>query len=148
MTPDGALGRFFAAAQAIVDPGDPLNYAHHCALEELPGTNGWAPRDILLQVVLNDTIVPNSSSESLARAMGATHINPIRAVSGLSAKTGPLTANGATGSTLVMTQFDKINGGKTAVHGDLIFSPEGQAQYVDFFKSGLSSPHATAKPAY
>lgn len=147
-TPDGALGRFFAAAQAIVDPGDPLNYAHYCALEELPGTTGSAPRDILLQVVLNDTIVPNSSSESLARAMGAAHMNPVRPVSGLAAKTGPLTANGSTGSTLVMSQFDKINGGKTAVHGDLIFAPEGQAQYVDFFKSGLASAHATAKPPY
>lgn len=147
-TPDGALGRFFAATQAIVDPGDPLNYARHCALEELPGTTGFAPRDILLQVVLNDTIVPNSSSEALARAMGATHMNPIRSVSGLPEKMGALSANGATGSTLVMSQFDKIEGGKTAVHGDLIFSPEGQAQYVEFFKTGLSNAHATAKPPY
>jgi pimeloyl-ACP methyl ester carboxylesterase len=148
LTPEGALGRFFATAQAIVDPGDPINYAHYCALDELPGTTGSAPRDILLQVVLNDTIVPNSSSESLARAMGAGHMNPVRPVSGLPAKTGPLTGNGATGSTLVMSQFDKINGGENAVHGDLIFAPEGRAQYVDFFKSGLAAPHATAKPPY
>lgn len=147
-TPDGALGRFFAVSQAVVDPGDPLNYSRFCALEELPGTTGGKPRDILLQVVLNDTIVPNSSSEALARAMGATHQNPIRSVSGLPEKTGTLTANGATGSTLVMSQFDKINNGKIAVHGELIFAPEGQAQYVEFFKSGLSAPHATVNPAY
>lgn len=147
-TPDGALGRFFAVSQAVVDPGDPLNYSRFCALDELSGTTGAKPRDILLQVVLNDTIVPNSSSEALARAMGATHVNPLRPVSGLPEKTGPLSANGATGSTLVMSQFDKINGGKKAVHGELIFAPEGQAQYVEFFKSGLASPHATVKPAY
>lgn len=147
-TPEGFLGRFFATTQAIVDPGDPLNYARYCALEELPGTTGAKPRDILLQVVLNDTIVPNTSSESLARAMGGTHMNPIRSVSGLPEKTGALTGNGATGSTLVMSQFDKINGGKTAIHGDLIFAPEGQAQYVEFFKTGLANPHATAKPPY
>lgn len=147
-TPEGFLGRFFATTQAIVDPGDPLNFARFCALEELPGTTGAKPRDILLQVVLNDTIVPNSSSEALARAMGATHQNPIRSVSGLPEKTGPLTANGATGSTLVMSQFDKINGGKAAIHGELIFAPEGQAQYVEFFKTGLANPHATVKPAY
>lgn len=148
MTPDGALGRFFAAAQAIVDPGDPLNYARHCALEALPGTTGFAPRDILLQVVMDDTIVPNSSSEALARAMGATHMNPIRSVSGLPEKTAPLSANGPTGSTLVMSQFDKINGGERAVHGDLIFAPEGQAQYVEFFKTGLAAPHATVPAPY
>jgi len=147
-TPEGFLGRFFATTQAIVDPGDPLNYARYCALEELPGTTGAKPRDILLQVVLNDTIVPNTSSESLARAMGATHMNAIRSVSGLPEQAGPLTGNGATGSTLVMSQFDKINGGKTAVHGELIFAPEGQAQYVEFFKTGLANPHATAKPPY
>lgn len=147
-TPDGALGRFFAVTQAIVDPGDPLNFARFGAMEELPGTTGATPRDILLQVVLNDTIVPNSSSEALARAMGATHMNPIRPVSGLSSKTGPLTGNGATGSTLVMSQFDKIEGGKTAAHGELIFSPEGQGQYVEFFKTGLTAAHATAKPPY
>ncbi|MBK9264787.1 MAG: hypothetical protein IPM54_34010 [Polyangiaceae bacterium] len=148
MTPDGALGRFFAVTQAIVDPGDPLNYARYCAIEELPGTTGATPRDVLLQVVLNDTIVPNSSSEALARAVGADHMNPVRPVTGLPAKTGPLSGNGPTGSTLVMSQFDKINGGKTAVHGDLIFAPEGQAQYVEFFKTGLTAPHATAKPPY
>ncbi len=47
-----------------------------------------------------------------------------------------------------MSQFDKINNGKIAVHGELIFAPEGQAQYVEFFKSGLSAPHATVNPAY
>lgn len=147
-TPEGALGRFFAVSQAIVDPGDPLNYARYGALEQLAGTTGGSPRDILLQVVLDDTIVPNSSSEALARAMGATHMNALRSVSGLPEKTGPLSANGATGSTLVMSQFDKINGGKKAIHGDLIFAPEGQAQYVEFFKSGLGGAHATAKPPY
>jgi hypothetical protein len=147
-TPDGALGRFFAVSQAIVDPGDPLNYARYCALDELPGTTGAAPRDVLLQVVLNDTVVPNSSSEALARAVGATLMNPVRSVNGLVTATGPLTANGPTGSTLVMSQFDKINGGETAVHGDLIFAPEGRAQYVDFFKTGLASPHGTAVPPY
>ncbi len=36
-TADGALGRFFAMTQAIVDPGDPLNYARYGTLEALPG---------------------------------------------------------------------------------------------------------------
>lgn len=56
-TPDGALGRFFAATQAIVEPGDPLSYARFGTLEALPGVPGWEPRDVLLQEVVNNSIV-------------------------------------------------------------------------------------------
>jgi len=147
-TPDGALARFFAVTQAIVDPGDPINYARFANDEPFPGLPGMASRDVLLKVVLNDTIVPNSTSEALARAMGMTHMNPIRPVSGLPSAKGPLTGNGKSGSTLVMSQFDKIEGGKIAQHGELIFSPEGKAQYVEFFQTGLTSAHATAAPPY
>ena len=77
-----------------------------------------------------------------------THMNAIRPVSGLPVAEGPLTGNGKTGSTLVMSQFDKIEGTKLAVHGELIFSPEGRAQYVEFFQTGLAQPNATAKPPY
>ncbi|MDI1433221.1 alpha/beta hydrolase family protein [Polyangium sorediatum] len=147
-TPDGALARFFAVTQAIVDPGDPINYARFASGEPLPGAPESKPRDVLLQVVMNDTIVPNSTSEALARASGMTLMNAIRPVSGLPVAEGPLTGNGKTGSTLVMSQFDRIEGTKLAVHGELIFSPEGQAQYVEFFQTGLAEPYATAKPPY
>ena len=147
-TPDGALARFFAVTQAIVDPGDPINYARFASGERLPGAPESNPRDVLLQVVMNDTIVPNSTSEALARAAGLTLMNTIRPVSGLPAAEGPLTGNGASGSTLVMSQFDKIEGTKLAVHGDLIFSPEARAQYVEFFQTGLAEPYATAAPPY
>ncbi|MDI3290208.1 hypothetical protein [Polyangium sp. 15x6] len=147
-TPDGALARFFAVTQAIVDPGDPINYARFASGEPLPGAPESKPRDVLLQVVMNDTIVPNSTSEALARASGMTLMNAIRPVSGLPVAEGPLSGNGETGSTLVMSQFDRIEGTKLAVHGELIFSPEGQAQYVEFFQTGLAEPYATAKPPY
>src|SRR5262249_49787300 len=35
-TADGAMGRFFATTQAIVDPGDPLNFARFASLEATP----------------------------------------------------------------------------------------------------------------
>jgi hypothetical protein len=41
-----------------------------------------------------------------------------------------------------------MDGGKTASHGELIFSPEGRAQYVEFFKTGLGAAHATVPPPY
>jgi len=147
-TPDGGLARFFSVTQAIVDPGDPINYARFGAQEPLGGVSGWTPRDVLLQVVMNDTIVPNSTSEALARAMGMTSMSPLIPVSGLPDAEGPLVGNGPMGSTLVMSQFDKIEGDKPAQHGELIFSPEARTQYVHFFKSGLEGAQAEALPPY
>ena len=41
-----------------------------------------------------------------------------------------------------------MNGDTAATHGELIFSPEAQKQYVAFFASGLAAGHATVPPAY
>ncbi len=125
-TADGALGRFFAISQAIVDPGDPLNYARFGTLLAAPGVAGWKARDVLLQEVIDDSIVPNSTSEALARAAGLVLADPIRPVSGLPGGAAPLTGNLASGATGVIAQFDKIEGGQMATHGELIFSPEAQ----------------------
>lgn len=144
-TPDGALGRFFAATQAIVDPGDPLNYARYGTLEALPGVDGWEARDVLLQEVVKDSIVPNSTSELLARTAGLVNMNPVTDVSGMPTTTGPVTANLPGGATGVMSQWTTIEDGKTATHGELIFAPEAQAQYVKFFASGLEAGHATCE---
>lgn len=146
-TPDGALGRFFAATQAIVDPGDPLNYARYGTLEGLPGVDGWEPRDVLLQEVVKDTIVPNSTSELLARAAGLVHMDPVVPVSGLAGAKGPITGNLKGGATGVLSQFDKIEGGKIATHGELIFSPEARTQYVEFFQTSLENGHGTCTAA-
>lgn len=147
-TSDGAVARFFAVTQAIVDPGDPLNYARFGTLEAFPGVKDWSPRDVLLQEVLDDHIVPNSTSEALARAAGLELMDAIRPISGVKGIASPATANLASGSTGVISQFDIMNGDETATHGDLIFSVEAQAQYVEFFKTGLASSRATAVSPY
>jgi pimeloyl-ACP methyl ester carboxylesterase len=147
-TPFGAVARFMATGQALVDPGDPLNYARFATLEPLEGVPGWIGRDVLLQEVVNDTIVPNSTTEALARAAGLGLVNSVKPPSGLVEIAAPVSANLPTGGTGVIAQFDKMNGGKTASHGDLIFSTEGRAQYVEFFKSGLAAAHATVPAPY
>ena len=147
-TPDGAVARFFAVTQAIVDPGDPLNYARFGTLAPLEGVEGWTPRDVLLQEVIDDHIVPNSTSEALARAAGLELIDALRPIAGVKSVPGPVTANLPSGSTGAISQFDRMDGDKAATHGDLIFSPEAQAQYVEFFKTGLSSPRATVVSPY
>lgn len=145
---DGAVARFMAMSQAIVDPGDPLVYAPYAIRQEPEGVPGWVPREILLQEVVGDTIVPNSSTRALARAAGLELIDPIDPVSGLPSASGPVSANLPEGVTGAMSQFDTIHGGELATHGELYFSPEGRAQYVEFFETGLADAHATIPSSY
>lgn len=147
-TPFGAVARFMAATQALVDPGDPLNYARFATLEALPGVPGWTERDVLLQEVVNDTIVPNSTSEAVARAAGLGILNRVTETSGLGGVAAPASANLPGGNTGVLCQFDKMHGNKAAEHGELIFSPEGRAQYVEFFKSALDDGRARVVAPY
>ncbi len=147
-TPFGAIARVMALSQAIVDPGDPLNFARYATLETLDGVSGGSGRDVLLQQVVDDTIVPNSTTEALARAAGLNVMNPLTAASGLTEVTAPASGNLPGGGTGVVCQFDKINGNKTAVHGDLIFAPEGHAQYVSFFKSRIAAKRAKVNAPY
>jgi hypothetical protein len=133
-------------SQAIVDPGDPLNYARFGALSPTPGVADWLPRDMLLQEVIDDGIVPNSTTDALARAAGMTLIDPIRPISGLPSGTSPLSGN-VGGATAVISQYDKMDG-MTAEHGGLIFSTEARAQYVEFFKTAIAGGPATVPPAY
>ncbi|NUO49779.1 MAG: hypothetical protein HOV80_13065 [Polyangiaceae bacterium] len=135
-TTPGQLARFFSATQAIIDPGDPLNFAPRCLFDPPPGAG---ERSILLQEVINDGIVPNTSTEALARAARLTLMDPVRGVPGLVPSSGPLTANGPGGSTAVLTQFATMNGGEPATHGELYFAPEGRDQYVEFFRTALEA---------
>ena len=65
--------RFFSIAQAILEPGDPVNWARHYALEPLqyptdpdakPGTN------VLLLLGVGDSNVPIATGLNIARAAG------------------------------------------------------------------------------
>lgn len=143
-TAEGAVARFFAMVQALVDAGDSAVFARYGTIEPLDGVVGWKPRDALLQEVVSDTIVPNTSSEAVARAAGLALGDPLGTPpSGVRGAPAPITANHASGATAVVYPFDEIEGGMTATHGELIFSPEAQAQYVEFFRTGLAQPHAT-----
>jgi hypothetical protein len=143
-TTPGQLARFFSATQAIVDPGDPLNYAPRCLFDP---PEGAGQRSILLQEVMKDGIVPNTSTEALARAARLSVMDPIRAVPGLPQVAAPSRAEGPGGATAVLTQFDTMNGGEVATHGELYFAPEGRDQYVEFFRTALDSGVGTVFPA-
>lgn len=147
-TSTGELTRFFAALQAIIDPGDAANYARYAASQPPPGVAGWAPRDVLLQESIPDGVVSNASTETLARALGLVNQNALVAISGLPSQSGAITGNFPGGATGVLAQFDKINGTSPSSHGELIGSPEAKKQSLGFFVSGLANGHATVPPAY
>ncbi len=143
-TTDGQLARFFSATQAIIDPGDPLNFAPHCLITPPAGAG---PRSILLQQVIDDGIVPNTSTEALARAAGLSVMRPLRAVPGLTETASPSRGAGPNGSTAVLTQFDTMNGGEPATHGELYFSVEGRGQYVELFRTAVETGLGTVVAA-
>ncbi|MEZ4369480.1 MAG: hypothetical protein R3B07_01585 [Polyangiaceae bacterium] len=145
--PFGSVASFMAMTQSIVDPGDPLNFAHYVTQEALPGVQGWVPRDVLLQEVDDDGIVPNSTSDALARAAGLELVHEVRPIPGIPAVSAPVSGNLGGGATGIITQFDRVEGDtKVAEHGGLIFTPEAQDQYVKFFQSVLAGKSQVTSP--
>ncbi len=145
--PFGSVASFMAMTQSIVDPGDPLNYARYVSQEALPGVVDWAPRDLLIQEVHDDGIVPNSTTDALARAAGLELLHEVRPIPGIQSVSGTVSGNLPGGATGVITQFDRVEGDtKVAEHGGLIFTPEAQSQYVGFFQSVLAGDARVTSP--
>ncbi len=66
-TPD--FRRLVALSQAILEPGDPINYAPHWSTDLLPGRNG-VPVPALVVGTVGDPAVPVSTAIAMARAAG------------------------------------------------------------------------------
>jgi hypothetical protein len=80
-------------------------------LEPLPGVAGWRAKDVLLEEVKDDTIVPNSSAERLARAAGLAQVDPVVVpIGGLSDVPAPASVNLASGATGAIFQFAVADG--------------------------------------
>lgn len=70
-----------ALAQAILDSGEPINFA--------PALRAH-PRDLLVQEAVDDSVVPNSSTAKLARELDLTLIEPVHSpIDGLSTAPAP-----------------------------------------------------------
>jgi len=71
---------YFMFSQAIVDDADPFNYA---AVMFNGALTGGIPTNILIQEMIGDSVVPNSSTQDLAVAMGIAQANALVAYPGL-----------------------------------------------------------------
>ena len=95
-----------AALQTILDRGDGASFGRHLFEDPLPGQSA---KNVLLMIAVRDGIVPNSSSEALARAIGMPIVAPVNTpVSGMGTSASPARRNVAPGVTAGYTQFEFV----------------------------------------
>ena len=133
---DAAFERWLVMAQTAIDSADPSTWGAHILRDRIIGE---VP-DTLFPVTIYDDTVPPRTGWSLARALGAPHLNPVYVdVSQLDTADGPVSANLPSGRTGAYVQFDQITRGggelEDSSHGNLPFSDEGEAQALHFFRT-------------
>ena len=70
---DGQIARFFPVVQTVVDRGDAGVYTEHMVQKRLPGFASRTPQ-VLMQMVINDDTVPNSTNLFFAHGLGVPHV--------------------------------------------------------------------------
>lgn len=66
---DGQVDRFFPLAQTGVERGDAALWTRHVLTERLPGREDSAPH-VLMQMVVDDDTVPNTTNRAFAAGLG------------------------------------------------------------------------------
>ncbi|MCA9527551.1 MAG: hypothetical protein KC549_14780, partial [Myxococcales bacterium] len=142
---DGAIKRIFGAIQTLADAGDPVNFAPHILRDRLPRA-GEAP-DLLVLMAVGDEVVPNTGTESLARALGLPVLAPVSVPwDGVPVvEAGPLHANLEGGVTAGLFQHARVSGGRPpsvrtadADHNNVTGSHEGIRQISHFLDAWLA----------
>ncbi len=131
-----ALLRLASPAQTLVDAGDPVNWAARTLKNRF---DAGRPPHILMQMVMDDEVVPNVATEALARAfelpqvptvIGA--IDPLRVEA-----TAPVSSN-LSGRTGGLFQYDRVTiSGQSEVagHNNIFAGSEALTQIDTFLKS-------------
>lgn len=148
LSPEGTrpldVRRFMPVLQVLTERGDPVNLAR-LLISEAPKK----PKPVLLQEVLDDAYVPNSSSEALARALGLSHLEPVlRSVFGLPALPEPASSNHPRGVSAAFFQFDVLSDGQPAEHTEIYADSLAQEQWIHFFSTLHSSGQAQMEDPY
>ncbi len=144
--PTGEIYTDIAIAQQTIAPGDPLVYARRALTGRFPGA---APAMPLLQIeVIADTVVPNPTSESLARAIAVPQLEPAhREIVGAARAAYPATANGPGGLTVGLVQYRTFQDGSTATHTGVASAKDVHDQVADFLSTALAGKAPTILPA-
>jgi alpha-beta hydrolase superfamily lysophospholipase len=128
--------RLLAITQTVIDGGDPMAYAPYVLRDRIGAFAGRTPH-VLMQLALDDTIVPNSSTEYLARSLGVAlagedHVG----MRGLDVATELPVVGNVDGTTAVLWQFATVIGEfgvpVPALHRELQDDPLAYTQRIAF----------------
>ncbi len=131
---------FVNVAQTIVEAGDSLAFARHLVDEPLTvsGFESNPPKNVMLVEAMGDEVVPNASTEALARAIGLDLASPFaRAVDGLAVAPSVVRGNrevGGRSATAALVQQSP------AVHGANLEQQRGRMSYRPGFPFPGSDP--------
>lgn len=129
------LRRFIPVAQMLIDPGDPATFG------SLAVSNHPEPRpSLLVSMAMGDSVVPNSSSYDVSRALGVPLVAPLEVVPGFEVVDSPLTANVDAQTTAGLIQVDQaLVGGEVvpATHLNMATSEPALSNSFDFLLEAM-----------
>jgi pimeloyl-ACP methyl ester carboxylesterase len=141
MATDGQIARFFPLLQTIVDRGDAGAYVGHIMSDRLAGFDSGRPQ-LLMQMVIDDDTVPNSTNLFFARGLGIAHVGDELLPIGVIAHepTLPVVGNIEANVTAGVFQYDIVFDGtgpatEPATHGNVGRNPISQEQTLHFLES-------------
>lgn len=154
---DGDKERLFAAVQTVLERGDPVNYAPRVLEDRLPVAPGQGPHVLIVEAI-DDEIVPNSTTETLARAYQLPLLRPFeREISYLPVADAPVKGNFAGGAvTAGLFQYDEVRQsgprGTTrtidATHESVMAGRETLYQFLEFHRSWVRDGTPTIMDPY
>ncbi len=140
-TPPSEIARIFPMVQTLIERGDAANYGPHVLRDRLPGAGAAAPQ-LLVNMAIDDSIVPNVSTRALARALGVPHVPPVLQPVGIVplASEAPISGNLDDGRTTAgLFQYDRgmrePGGPVERADHDLAVTTEGVLQTTHFLES-------------
>ncbi|MCC6623991.1 MAG: hypothetical protein IT385_22225 [Deltaproteobacteria bacterium] len=141
---EDAVARIACVGQSIVDAGDPVNWVTRLVDDRLDATPR-APPHVLVQMVIDDEVVPNVATRALARAVGVVEqVPPVVVDIDPLAATGaaPIAGNRDAATTVGLFQFDRVSTspGRTpivATHNNVFSGIEAIGQVERFLATWL-----------
>lgn len=134
----GDVDAMVPVLQALIEPGDPINYAPHVLRDRFPNAGSRTPH-VLFNAVIDDDTVVNAANHALARALGTPHLAPVVKPVGLVEvlESGPVSGN-LDERTAAFFQFDRYTKGSGAIaatHDNVWDGPETKLQVTRFLET-------------
>lgn len=144
---DGGVSRVFAAAQIVLEAGEPNNWARHVTRDRFLGE----PPHVLLTMAMDDAVVPNSATRNLARALEVPIVPPaLTTWTDFEVADGAVSGNlssGVTGGLVQLAEVDPGQGARPADHNNTVFSAEVRALSIAFFDAWHAGQTPSVTPA-